>query len=78
MAVAEAYLATQNCYFNYEFDELNLGDFPEELFISLRGMMYLHEIQYPNITYYIYFSDILTGAELEKMQTDFARYCPEE
>ncbi len=41
-------------------------------------MMYLHEIQYPNITYYIYFSDILTGAELEKMQTDFAMYCPEE
>ncbi len=61
MAIAEAYLATQNCYFNYEFEELNLGDFPEELFVSLRGMMYLHEIQYPNITYYIYFSDILTG-----------------
>lgn len=45
MAVAEAYLATQNCYFNYEFDELNLGDFPEELFISLRGMMYLVSVR---------------------------------
>ena len=46
MAIAEAFLATQNCYFNYEFEELYLeDDFPEELFVSLRGMMFRHEIQ---------------------------------
>lgn len=49
MAVVEAFIATQNCYFNYEFEELNLtGDFPEELSVSLRGMMFRHEIQYPD------------------------------
>ncbi len=37
MTVAEAYLATQNCYFNYEFEEMNIADnFPEELSVSLR------------------------------------------
>jgi len=37
MTVAEAFLAIQNCYFNYEFEELNLADdFPEELPVSLR------------------------------------------
>ena len=77
MAVAEAYLATQNCYFNYEFEELNIADnFPEELSVSLRGIMYRHEIQYPDATYFIYYSEILTGHELQKMKDDWMRYCP--
>ena len=72
MAVAEAYLATQNCYFNYEFEELNIADnFPEELPVSLRGIMYRHEIQYPDATYFIYYSEILTGNELQKMKDDW-------
>ncbi|WP_163123564.1 hypothetical protein [Acinetobacter portensis] len=80
MAGMEAFIATQNCYFNYEFEELNQldGDFPEELSISLRGMMFRHEIQYPEATYYIYYSDILTGCELQRMKDDFANYCPLE
>ena len=77
MAVAEAYLATQNCYFNYEFEEMNIADnFPEELSVSLRGIMYRHEIQYPDATYFIYYSEILTGHELQKMKDDWMRYCP--
>lgn len=76
--MVDAFLAIQNCYFNYDFEELNLDDFPEELSVSLRGMMFRHEVKYPNITHYVYFSDVLTGSELEKMQADFARYCPEE
>lgn len=75
--MAEAFLAIQNCYFHYEFEELNLvDDFPEELSVSLRGVMFSHEIQYPTATYYIYYSDVLTGEELEKMKADFAKYCP--
>lgn len=77
MAVAEAYLATQNCYFNYEFEELNIADnFPEELSVSLRGIMYRYQIQYPDATYFIYYSEILTGNELQKMKDDWQRYCP--
>ena len=78
MAVAEAFEAKQNCYFNYDFQELNLNqdDFPEELSMSLRGMLYRHEIQYPDATYYIYYSEILSGEELTKMKADWARYCP--
>ena len=78
MAVIEAFIATQNCYFNYDFEELDQldGDFPEELLVSLRGMMFRHEILYPDASYYIYYSDILTGDELEKMQADWMRYCP--
>lgn len=78
MAIAEAFVAIQNCYFNYEFEELNLDDFPEELSVSLRGMMFRHEIQYPDTMYYVYFSDVLTGCELQRMKDDFARYCPVE
>lgn len=80
MAVVEAFIATQNCYFNYEFEELNQlgGNFPEELSISLRGMMFRHEIQYPEAIYCIYYSDILTGCELQRMKDDFANYCPLE
>lgn len=78
MAVLEAFIANQNCYFNYEFEELNLlvDDFPEELAVSLRGIVFRHTIQYPDATYYIYYSDILTGEELAKMQADRQRYCP--
>lgn len=78
MAIIEAFIASQNCYFNYDFEELYqlTDDFPEELSVSLRGMLYRHEIQYPDTTYYIYFSDILTGDELEKMKADWKRYCP--
>lgn len=77
MEVKEAFLATQNCYFNYEFEELDLvGDFPEELSVSLRGMMYRHEIQYPDAIYYIYFSELLTNCELQRMKDDWAKYCP--
>lgn len=76
MAVTEAFLAIQNCYFNYEFEELNLEDFPEELSVSLRGMVFRHEVQYPDATYYVYFNDVLSGTELEKMKADFVRYCP--
>ena len=78
MAVTEAFLAIQNCYFNYEFEELNLDDFPEELSVSLRGMMFRHEIQYPDAIYYVYFNDVLTGCELQRMKDDFAKYCPVE
>ena len=79
MAVTEAFVATQNCYFNYEFEEFYLDDdFPEELSISLRGMMFRHEIQYPNATYYIYYSVVLTGCVLQRMKDDWAKYCPEE
>ena len=78
MAVTEAFLAIQNCYFNYEFEELNLDDFPEELSVSLRGMMFRHEILYPDAIYYIYFSDVLTGCELQRLKDDFAKYCPVE
>ena len=76
--VVEAFEAKQNCYFNYDFEEMNqLGvGFPEELSVSLRGMLYRHEIQYPDVTYYIYFSDILSGEEFEKMKADWMRYCP--
>ncbi|MDM1763055.1 MULTISPECIES: hypothetical protein [unclassified Acinetobacter] len=78
MAIIEAFIASQNCYFNYDFEELDQldGDFPEELLVSLRGMLYRHKIQYPDATYFIYYSDILTGDELEKMQADWMRYCP--
>lgn len=80
MAVFEAFIAKQNIYFDYDFEEMNssANDFPEELFVSLRGMLYRHEIQYPEVTYYIYYTDILTGEELEKMKSDWARYCPVE
>ena len=77
MAAAEAFEAKQNCYFNYDFEELYLtDDFPEELSVSLRGMLYRHEIQYPHVTYYIYFTEILTGCELQRMKDDWAKYCP--
>lgn len=78
MAIIEAFIASQNCYFNYDFEELDQldGDFPEELLVSLRGMLYRHKIQYPDASYFIYYSDILTGDELEKMQADWMRYCP--
>ncbi|WP_349926979.1 hypothetical protein ABJ384_09465 [Acinetobacter sp. A1-4-2] len=77
MAVIEAFEAKQNCYFNYDFEALYLeDDFPEELSVSLRGMLYRHEIQYPDATYYIYFSDVLSGDELEKMKVDWMHYCP--
>lgn len=77
MTVAEAFLAIQNCYFNYEFEELYLeDDFPEELSVSLRGMMFRHEIQYPDAIYFIYYSEMLTDNELQKMKDDWMRYCP--
>jgi len=77
MAVVEAFVAEQNIYFDYEFEELDLEDgFPEELSVSLRGMMYRHEIQYPEASYYVYFSEVLTGEEFAKMKADFVRYCP--
>lgn len=73
----EVFEAKQNCYFNYDFEELYIQeDYPEELSVSLRGMLYRHEIQYPDTTYYIYYSDILTDEELVKMKADWARYCP--
>ena len=78
MAVTEAFLAIQNCYFNYDFEELYLDDFPEELSVSLRGMMFRHEIQYAEVTHYVYYSDVLTGCELQRMKDDFAKYCPIE
>lgn len=75
----EAFIAIQNCYFNYDFEELNgQEDFPEELSISLRGMMYRHTINYPQASLYVYYSELLTGTELEKMTADFMRYCPVE
>jgi hypothetical protein len=43
-----------------------LDDFPEELSVSLRGMMFRHEIQYSEASYFIYYSEILTGSELQK------------
>jgi len=74
-----AYIAQQNCYFHYEFEDLNIDDdFPEELSVSLRGMMYRHEIQQTNSIYYIYFSELLTGCELQKMKDDWAKFCPED
>ena len=78
MLVTEAFIATQNCYFNYEFEELDQDDFPEELKVSLRGMMFRHEIQYPDAIYYVYFSDVLTGCELQRLKDDFVKYCPIE
>lgn len=79
MATIEAFEAKQNCYFNYDFEELYLEDyFPEELSLSLRGMMFRHEIQYPNATYYVYYSELLSGCELQRMKDDFAKYCPAE
>ena len=78
MAVVEAFEAKQNIYFNYDFEALNSlnSDYPEELYVSLRGMMYRHEIQYPDATYFIYFIEVLTGDELAKMKDDWMRYCP--
>ena len=77
MVMIETFEAKQNCYFNYDFEELYVqDDYPEELSVSLRGMLYRHEIQYPNVIYYVYFSDVLTGCELQKMKDDFAKYCP--
>lgn len=79
MAVVEAFIAKQNIYFDYDFEELNFSDdFPEELSVSLRGMMFRHEVKYRDATYYVYFDDVLTGDELEKMKADFAEYCPAE
>ena len=80
MAVIQAFIAKQNIYFDYDFEEMSAlaDDFPEQLLVSLRGMLYRHEIRYPNVTYFIYYSDVLTGDELEKMQADWARYCPVE
>ena len=79
MAIAEAFIAKQNIYFDYDFEELNLADdFPEELSVSLRGMMFRHEVKYRDATYYVYFDDVVTGDELEKMKADFAEYCPAE
>ena len=75
----EAFIAIQNCYFNYDFEELNLHDeFPEELSVSLRGMMFRHTVEYPQVSYYVYYSDVLSGEELDKMTADFKRYCPVE
>lgn len=76
MSVQDAFIATQNCYFHYEFEAFYADDFAEEISISLRGMMYRHEIQYPTVSYYLYYSDLLSGDELEKMKADFLRYCP--
>lgn len=79
MTVSAAFIAQLNAYFHYEFEELDIdGDFPEEFSISLRGIMFRHDIQYSQVTHYIYYSDVLTGEELEKLKTDFERYCPEE
>ena len=79
MTVSAVFIAQQNAYFHYEFEELDIdGDFPEELSVSLRGMMFRHDIQYANVIHYIYYSDVLTGEELEKLKTDFMRYCPED
>ncbi|NHC02403.1 hypothetical protein G9F31_01215 [Acinetobacter sp. 187] len=80
MAVVEAFEAKQNIYFDYDFEKMNQigGNFPEELSVSLRGLLYRHEIQYPDATYYIYYSDLLIGEELEKMKDDWAKYCPME
>lgn len=78
MAVIEAFIAKQNIYFDYDFEEMNqlVDDFPEEFFVSLRGMLYRHEIQYPEATYFIYYSGVLMGDEVEKMKADWMRYCP--
>lgn len=78
MAVIEAFIAKQNIYFDYDFEEMNqlVDDFPEEFFVSLRGMLYRHEIQYPEATYFIYYSGVLMGDEFEKMKADWMRYCP--
>lgn len=79
MTVSAAFLAQQNAYFHYEFEELQLTDeFPEELFVSLRGIMFRHDIQYIHVTHFVYYPDVLTGDELVKLSTDFKRYCPEE
>lgn len=78
MALIEAFIALQNCYFDYEFEELNQlsDDFPEEISVSLRGIHYRHEIQYPDATYFIYYCEVLIGDEFEKMKADWMRYCP--
>lgn len=78
MPAIEAFVAKQNIYFDYDFEELNLvdDDFPDEISVSLRGVLYRHKIQYPDVLYYIYYSDVLTDTELEKMKQDWMRYCP--
>ena len=38
--------------------------------MSLRGIMFRHEIQYPDATYFISYSEMLTGNELQKMKDD--------
>lgn len=77
MAFIEAFIAKQNIYFDYDFEALYLeNDFPEEVSVSLRGLMYRHEIQYLDAIYYIYYDDILKGSEFEKMKADWMRYCP--
>lgn len=77
MAVIEAFEAKKNAYFDYDFNEINVGDnFPDTIYKSLVGELYKHVIEYPDATYCIYYSEQLSGEELKKFIADWQRYCP--
>lgn len=75
--VKEAYEAKRNVYFDYEFEYLDLVEpFPENFNKFPTGMLFAHRLDYPNAEYYIYFSEELSGEELQKLKTDWGRFCP--
>lgn len=78
MTVIEAFKAKKNAYFDYDFNSINVDDsFPDVIYKSLVGELYKHIIEYPQVTYYIYYSEQLAGDELQKLKNDWQRYCPQ-
>lgn len=75
----QAFEAKRNVYFNYEFNPIEIDeDFPESIQKSLVGLLYKHEIKSSDTIYCIYFVEELEGEELNKLKSDWLRYCPIE
>lgn len=73
----EAFEAKKNVYFNYEFSPIDVDeDFPDMIQRSFVGLLFKHAIYASDVTYCIYYEEELCGEELQKMQADWARYCP--
>ena len=77
IVVMEAFLAKKNVYFDYEFMPIQLNNhFPDEIYQSQIGEMFKHVVEYPDVTYCIYYQEKLGGDELQKFKDDWDEYCP--
>lgn len=73
----EAFEAKKNAYVDYDFNPINVdATFPDSIYRSLVGELFKHVIEYPDVTYCIYYSEQLCGEEWEKLKNDWQRYCP--